>query len=236
MSTKRTAGDVRPLFAFYGSKWRIARRYPPPAYETIVEPFAGSAGYALRYANRKVILVERDPIIVGTWRYLLRATPAEIRALPDIAEGQSVDDLPICQEARWLIGWRLSPGSAQPKKTISSWGRAGGPRADSDRYAVFWGSKIRNRIADSVEHIRHWRIIEGDYTKAPDMEATWFVDPPYQKAGRHYRYCELDYDKLAGWCRSRRGQAIVCENTGRVGYRSITWSPRRLTSRRMAAK
>jgi site-specific DNA-adenine methylase len=54
------------------------------------------------------------------------------------------------------------------------------------------------------------------------MEATWFVDPPYNnKAGSHYK-CgskDIDYNNLAEWCRSRRGQVMVCENAG------ATWLP-----------
>ena len=65
----------------------------------------------------------------------------------------------------------------------------------------------------------------GDYRSAPDLEATWFVDPPYQptrgmKTGQGLGYApgctsrELDYGELAEWCRSRRGQVIVCEQEG----------------------
>jgi hypothetical protein len=27
-------------------------------------------------------------------------------------------------------------------------------------------------------------VVQGDYRDAPDVEATWFVDPPYQGDGR----------------------------------------------------
>ena len=203
----------RVFFSFYGGKFRIAPRYPRPKHNTIVEPFAGSAGYSLRHFDRRVILVERDPAIAGTWRFLLRSSAADILALPDIKPGQSVDDLHVCQEARWLIGWWLNPASSQPKKVLSAWGRSG-PRADTDRYAVFWGRKIRERIAATVEQIRHWRLIEGEWDEAPNIEATWFVDPPYQGAGRHYRHHRVDYAALGDYCRGRRGQTIVCENVG----------------------
>jgi hypothetical protein len=32
---------LRPFFSFYGGKWRIARHYPTPKYDIIIEPFAG---------------------------------------------------------------------------------------------------------------------------------------------------------------------------------------------------
>jgi hypothetical protein len=49
----------------------------------------------------------------------------------------------------------------------------------------------------------------------PDQgPATWFVDPPYEVAGRAYRFHDIDYAHLGDWCRSRSGQVIVCENAG----------------------
>ena len=71
-----------------------------------------------------------------------------------------------------------------------------------------------------MECIRHWRIIEGDYTDAPDIEAHWHIDPPYQdNAGRHYRCNALDYQSLADWCRSRRGFVQACERDGATWLR-----------------
>jgi hypothetical protein len=64
-----------------------------------------------------------------------------------------------------------------------------------------------------VEKIRQWRIIEGDYSKAPDVDAHWFIDPPYQQAGYTYRCNHIDYPGLAKWCKQRRGYLQVCENT-----------------------
>jgi hypothetical protein len=33
----------------------------------------------------------------------------------------------------------------------------------------FWGAYARDRIAAQVPAIRHWRVVEGDYTEAPDI-------------------------------------------------------------------
>lgn len=77
---------------------------------------------------------------------------------------------------------------------------------------------VRERISKQVQQIRHWQVIEGDYTAAPDVCATWFVDPPYSgEAGR--KYDKIDYTSLGTWCKSRRGQVMVCENVG------ATWLP-----------
>ena len=93
-------GRLRPFFGFYGGKWRDAlKHYPAPSHATIVEPFAGSAGYSVRYANRRVVLCELDPVIAGVWRYLIRVKPAEILAIPDLDPDGSIDDLKVCDEA-----------------------------------------------------------------------------------------------------------------------------------------
>ncbi len=42
------------MFSYYGSKSKIVKHYPPPEYDTIIEPFAGSARYALMYYNKNV--------------------------------------------------------------------------------------------------------------------------------------------------------------------------------------
>lgn len=217
---------IRPLFSFYGSKHRIAPLYPRPMFGTIVEPFAGSAGYACRYPSRQVVLVERDPIVAGVWRYLLRASTSEIMALPLIEPGQDAATLPVCQEARWLIGFWLNLATSAPRRTLSKWALSGAGKN-------FWGPNIRQRIAASVDQIRHWRLIEGDWSDAPSIEATWFVDPPYAgavheskwtqdgpavraPAGDRYRFGakRIDFAALGEWCASRRGQVIACDALG----------------------
>ena len=198
---------LRPFFSFYGSKWRAAPRYPAPTHDVIVEPFAGSAGYSLRYPERQVRLYDVDPAIVGVWDYLIHAPEAEIRALP--VEVVHVADLDIPQEARWLIGFWLNKGAATPRLSPSSWMRAG------THARSYWGEEIRSRIAAQVSAIRHWTVAHGSYESTPDVEATWFVDPPDQApGGRHYRHYAVDVEVLGEWCRTRRGQVIACEQEG----------------------
>lgn len=85
------ASALRPFFTFYGAKWRSAPHYPTPTHGTIIEPFAGSAGYAVRWADRRVVLVDADPVIAGLWTYLTRVSAAEIRSLP--ADVDHVEEL-----------------------------------------------------------------------------------------------------------------------------------------------
>lgn len=203
---------LSPFFCYYGGKWRAAPKYPKPKYDTIIEPFAGAAGYATRYADRKVVLVERDPVIAGLWKYLTQVSPGEIRAIPAEVPG-TVEDLNICQEARWLVGFWLNKGMNAPCKRPGKWMRTGA------RPNSYWGPVVREKIASQVERIRHWKVVEGSYEQAPDVPATWFVDPPYQVAGKIYRVKFDQFEALADWCRSRQGQVMVCEQVG------ATWLP-----------
>lgn len=202
---------LRPFWTFFGGKWRIAPRYPKPAHDTIIEPFAGGAGYSLRYAERKVILIEKDPLIAGIWRWLLRATPEEVRALPRLPESGRLDDAKWpCEEASNLAGFWITRGAAHPNRTASAWMR-------DPRYIRWsWGEMSIERIASQVESIRHWKLVEGDYSEAPYVEATWFIDPPYIRAGVRYRYGsdKIDFAGLSAFCQSRKGQVIVCEQEG----------------------
>jgi hypothetical protein len=203
---------ARPFFGFYGGKWRDAiKNYPAPEHATLVEPFAGSAGYSLRYPGLRVVLCELDPIIASVWQFLVQASEQEIMRIPDVPLDGSVDDLPVCQEARWLVGFWLNRAASSPRRSPSSWMR------EQIRPGSFWGERVRRTIAAQLGLIRHWRVMNCSYEECPvTSRATWFVDPPYQLAGSHYRFGSsgIDYAQLADWCRSRPGQVIVCENAG----------------------
>jgi hypothetical protein len=192
------------MFSYFGSKWRIARKYPRPRYGTIIEPFAGSACYALHYPHKRVLLYDLNEKVCGVWEYLIRATKEEILALPlEITDLRETD---LCQEARWLIGFWIGKASAHPRNTASGW------FADKGRdKGKVWGRVVRSRIARNVRHVRHWKIFHASYDTAPDVRATWFVDPPYTEAGKWYKHHDIDYAELGRWCRSRKGQVIACE-------------------------
>lgn len=212
---------MRPFFPFYGGKWRAAKLYPPPT-GLVVEPFAGSAGYSVYHGVPRAMLVERDEAIAGVWRYLMGVSSGEIDRLPDIQSGQTVADLRICTEARWLVGFWINPASATPHLTPSRWMRQylAGYKWPTGGSQLFWGPRVRRRLSAQVDMIRGWRVIEGDYSKAPDVSATWFIDPPYEgPAGNCYRHHDVDRPALAKWAKRRRGQRIVCESAG------ATWLP-----------
>lgn len=202
------------FFSYFGGKYMRAHRYPVPRHRTIIEPFAGAAGYSVRHHERDVILYDTSPYVAGVWRYLLRTPASEIERLPLVSPGEDVRSLPIPQEAQWLIGFWINQGSSVPKRTVG--GRQSNKRAG---YYATWAEPARTRLARQVEQIRHWRFVEADYREAPDLKATWFIDPPYEKHPTHYPDRIEDFGALASWCRSRQGQTIVCETEG------ATWLP-----------
>ncbi len=206
-----------PFWRYYGGKWRMAPHYPAPRHERIVEPFAGAAGYSMRYYWHRVTLVERYATLAEMWRYLIAVTPAEVRRIPEVDD---VADLPdwVPAGGRALVGFSMNSACSTPRRTLSA-----GRRKLRALHRQFegWTTSLRERVAYQVTLIRHWAIVEGDYSLAPDDEATWFIDPPYQLAGKHYVHgsSKLDYPALGEWCTRRVGQVIVCENAG------ATWLP-----------
>jgi hypothetical protein len=157
------------------------------------------------------VLCEADPIIASVWTYLTKVKPKEILKIPDVPIDGTVEDLNLSQEAAWLVGFWLNRAASRPRKRPSRWMR------DGIRPGSFWGDRVRQTIASQVESIRHWKVHNCSYEACPVVgPATWFVDPPYQHAGKHYTHGSegLDFDALSEWCRSRDGQVIVCENDG----------------------
>ncbi len=201
--------QMKPFFSYYGGKWRIAKQYQSPIYDVVVEPFAGSAGYAIRHQSKNIILVEKDKVVSSVWKYLINANKNDIYNLPLEIHSDGLRHMDIPDGAKALIGFWLNKGTVAPANTPGAWMRSGiNPKS-------FWGSEIRQRIAEQVPHIKHWKLIEGDYTQAPSsQECTWFIDPPYQRAGVHYKMNEIDYTTLGQWCLSLKGQVIVCEEQG----------------------
>ena len=203
---------LKPFWRYFGGKYRAAPKYPAPVHDTIIEPFAGAAGYSLRYPERKVILVEKYAVVAEVWRYLINVKSSEIMRIPLV---EHVDDLPswVPDGGRFLFGFCLNDAKVEPSKQLSS-GRK--QLRLMGRKFEGWSEQRRARTAAHVEKIRHWKIIEGDYTEAPGIKATWYVDPPYQTTGIHYKLSSsgIDFSSLGEWCRGLNGQVMVCETSG----------------------
>jgi len=190
------------MFGYFGTKHHLAASYPPPIHDTIIEPFAGAAGYAMHSDNwtRNVVLVDKNPDVIAVWKWLQAASAEDVLALPDIEYGPY--PVPKGSPPKFLMEWSQGSPSGNPN-VVSTWMARDWPRN-------------RSRIAANVHKIKHWQIIEGDYTAAPDVEATWVIDPPYQHQGHQYKTGSvgIDYERLAEWSIIRCGQIIVCEQEG----------------------
>lgn len=194
------------MWSYYGGKFRLSKFYPEPTKDKIIEPFAGSAQYALRYFDRDVLLIEKYDVIVKIWKWLQKASEKDIISLPRLSLGQSVDEFTWdCDEARWLMGMVIAAGVSSPRKKASKWATA--PlRPNRQNYTL-------NKIAGNLHKIRHWEIREGSFEEIKNEDATWFIDPPYQHGGSQYKHSDIDYGYLSEWSKERCGQVIVCENT-----------------------
>lgn len=201
---------LKPFFTYFGGKWRSAPSYPIPQHHTLIEPFAGSAGYSVRYPSLAVRLYDLDPAICGVWDYLIKASSSDVLSLPTQIE--DVRDVRASQEAKWLIGFWLNKGMTQPCNIPSKWMRD--HAAADERPNTYWGVGVRARIAGQLEHIRHWKIQQSSYTDIPNQEACWFIDPPYVVSGQRYRECSINYPHLSQWAKDRLGQVTVCEQSG----------------------
>lgn len=188
------------MFYYYGRKKKIAHLYPKPEHETIIEPFAGSAAYSLHGNNweRNVYLFDIDLKLIRVWKYLQSASEKDIRGLPLIKAGDDLSKInSLIDEERWLIGLHLNPGSSTPKLKVTEFNR--------------WRTG-QQYITENLHKIKHWKIQQCGYKMLEShYEATWFVDPPYESGGSHYRFGNIDYEHLAYWIKKLKGQVIVCE-------------------------
>lgn len=192
------------MFSYYGSKSKIIKKYPKPYLNTIVEPFAGSARYALEYWQKDVILMEKYEKVYRVWIYLQQCSKTDILRLPDISPSQKLSEVlgysQLSDDEKYFIGFCVNRGSRNTPKTVSG------------KFCNFDKDKIR--VSENLYKIKHWDIRFGDYTSLPNIQATWFIDPPYQDSGSIYPEKIHNYQILSEWCKSRLGQVIVCEEFG----------------------
>jgi len=195
------------MWSYYGSKSKVIDFYPSPKYGKIIEPFAGTARYALKYFDRDVLLIDKYEVIVRIWKWLQVCSKDDILKLPRLKEAERLSDYKFdCEEQRLLMGFLVSTGVEAPRDKATF-------RATTDRpNKISFQLKL---IANNLFKIKHWDIRLGSYDEIENQEATWFIDPPYQFGGEYYvkNNRSLDYQLLGEWCKSRAGHVIVCENT-----------------------
>lgn len=186
------------MFYYYGRKKKIAKYYPSPVCDVIIEPFAGSAAYSLYGDNwrKEVILIEKDERVSEIWKWLIHdATPESILSLPVLEVGEKSSEFLHIIHAVTKMAFKFKTIKVTPV------------------LARNW--EISRRVmAASLHKVKHWKIQCSDYKEAPNVEATWFIDPPYKSSpgmGYHHSSEDLDYEELVAWTNSRKGQIICCE-------------------------
>jgi site-specific DNA-adenine methylase len=189
------------MFSYYGSKSKVVNYYPPPKYGKIIEPFAGSARYSLKYFDRDITLVDKNKSVIDAWSYLKNATVNDITELPKLKPGDNIDNFNLSCGEKSLLSFLVNVGNT-------------GRKSMTERSFNQFDIQMKN-IKSQLFKIKHWVILLGSYDDLPNDEQTWFIDPPYQFGGNEYKESnkQLNFVDLAEWCKSRNGQIIVCENT-----------------------
>ena len=152
--------------------------------------------YTLHHRPAFAIGIEADRQTCDLWHRLCEMTEEEIRDFPLPVVGQRTTD-------RWVIQ------AAQSNWAAKAHSRLVNP------FIVRHFEQMRRFVTLPHHGYARRNVIYrlGDYTEAPDIEATWFIDPPYQDVRDGYRHCDIDYEALAEWCLSRQGQVIICEGS-----------------------
>lgn len=192
------------MWSYYGSKSKVIDCYPKPKFDKIIEPFAGTARYALKYFDKDVLLVDKYYGIIQIWKWLQKCSPKDINDLPNPKRGDDLHNFKFdCKEAQLLMRFMIGGGLSHPQWIVSPQGFGGGVESG------------KKNIIKNLYKIKHWHIVYGEYHQIQNQKATWFIDPPYQFGGHKYIESNknIDFIKLAKWCIEREGQQIVCENT-----------------------
>lgn len=218
------------MFSYYGGKSAIAHLYPAPKYDTIIEPFAGSAAYSLQYHLRNVVLLDINPVIHRIWNWIINdATIKDVEKWPVLNRSEDLRSHKyLSQPEREILGFCVNRGGASPCNIVTpfasrQWSDKNGnlifelPNMEvpnSGRLSKI--ETIKKQLKYYIPRIKHWKCLLIDYKKyKTNKQSTWFVDPPYSTpAGRKYPFSDINYDHLANWCNSRKGQVIVCGQQG----------------------
>ena len=222
---------MRPLWSYAGGKWRGAKHYGPPRADELIEPFAGSACYALYWEHPRVSLYDVSPDVCDVWEWVLGCSEDDVRRIPDGFE-RSEDWAELPDGPRQLVFWNVKYADARVFARLPDWyllfcrtGERTGPLRKADAYADgrprdnrsqrYWGKRMKARLIAAKPLMKDWTIQLMHYGCIPQRRAHWFVDPPYQgECGKRYPYHHIDYAHLGAWCRGLPGPVDVCERHG----------------------
>jgi hypothetical protein len=223
----------KSVFSYYGGKSKIIDSYPEPRHNLIIEPFAGAAAYAFRHARRSsgrtAWLNDLDERTASIWEFLLSpdASLWVREHWPSAVHSgrTSRDYFPATVPAGLIELFRAeanqgTQGAKGVHECVTSMGEKCWPRT-------------RDKLLEIIPEISHWKFTQRSYEQLANVEATWFIDPPYSNvAGQRYRVGSgLDYGALAEWCQSRPGQSIACENLGAEWLPFVPLEHRRVSIR-----
>ena len=107
------------MFSYYGSKSKIVDYYPPPKHKRIIEPFAGSARYSLKYWENDVLLVDKYEVVIKIWKWLQQCSKQDILNLPKFETGIDLRQCNLSEEELLFLGMCAGIASTQPRFKIS---------------------------------------------------------------------------------------------------------------------
>lgn len=200
------------MFYYYGAKNMLARYYPEPKFNLIIEPFAGSAAYTCfhlhKNPNLKTILSDKNDDVATTWDFLLKCSERDIinYSIPHIG-GYAYD---------FLIK-TCSASNASSKCNKMKYTERLDRVFQIQKRRILKFLPIRDRIT----------FIHCEYQELDNYSGTWFIDPPYQiketngsifQNGDGYaKDCgtnQINFKELSEYSLERSGQVIVCEKEG----------------------
>lgn len=208
---------IRAPLSYYGGKSKLAKYYPTPLHNLLIEPFAGSAAYSWLHRKdrdgtpRSVWLNDLDERTFSMWKFLTSPDACAIveAIVPDKVEpGVKVSDI-IPPDY---------PGLVELCRAEANQGTQGA-KGVHDQVTTMgtkcW--KVRRKLLEVIPEVSTWQITNVPYNDLANVEATWFIDPPYSNAaGERYRMGSdlINYEELGWFCLGRKGQVIVAENEG----------------------
>lgn len=221
---------MKTFFSYYGSKYRLCQQgfYPKPKLgNMVIEPFAGSATYSVYHEPERAILIDKNPVIVGIWHYLINASERDILDLPNFQDelylghtSYALNDISeqykaLDEGAKNLIGFWMGKAQTRPAQRLTNWF----VKYHNKSGCMVWNEYVKDRIISQLPKIRKWQAILGDYNLAYHQSLdfknqTYFIDPPYSSvAGKKYKHNKINYWHLQWWIKQNKySQIIACEN------------------------
>jgi len=201
---------MRPFFSYYGAKWIGAKHYGPPRHDLVIEPFAGSACYSVRWAPKRAKLFDVSPDVCALWDWLIACSAEDVERIPDTFEHIS-EVLALPTGPQMLVRFWIAKGRAEPSNALSPWYS----QWRSTENCRVWGPAVKRRIIQQKPMIANWSIENKPWWEIDLESAHWHVDPPYNNsAGARYPHSKIDFGALGSWCQTLPGHVDVCENVG----------------------